>query len=112
MINGPGWYPGARVVPLGVVHAGEWTMREVYADPATNEGSAFSDHVVLVWTTDGHTLRPRIPSEWLAPRDSGAQQDRSPLRFPGAAVASSAWPMYPDVRRQAVRLLAEIDAAS
>jgi hypothetical protein len=55
MINGPGWYPGARVVPLGVVHAGEWTMREVYADPATNDGSTFSDHVVLVWTAEGHT---------------------------------------------------------
>ena len=55
MINGPGWYPGARVVPLGRVHVGEWTMREVYADPATNEGSAFSDHVALVWTAEGHT---------------------------------------------------------
>ena len=57
MINGPGWYPGARVVPLGKVHVGEWTMREVYADPATNEGSAFSDHVALVWTAEGHTMR-------------------------------------------------------
>jgi hypothetical protein len=30
-------------------------MRAVYADPATNDGSTFSDHVVLVWTTGGHT---------------------------------------------------------
>jgi hypothetical protein len=55
MINGPGWYPGASVAPLGIVHVGGWTMREVYADPATNEGSIFADHIVLVWTTGGHT---------------------------------------------------------
>jgi hypothetical protein len=55
MINGPGWYPGASEVRLGIVHAGGWTMRAVYADPATNEGSIFSDHLVLVWTTGGHT---------------------------------------------------------
>jgi hypothetical protein len=30
-------------------------MRAVYADPATNEGSIFSDHLVLVWTSGGHT---------------------------------------------------------
>ena len=55
MINGPGWYPGASEVPLGIVHAGGWTMRAVYADPATNDGSIFSNHLVLVWTTGGHT---------------------------------------------------------
>ena len=55
MINGPGWYPGASEVRLGIVHAGGWTMRAVYADPATNDGSVFSDHLVLVWTTGGHT---------------------------------------------------------
>jgi len=55
MINGPGWYPGTRVVLLGKVHVGAWTMREVYADPATNEGSAFSDHLTLVWTSEEHT---------------------------------------------------------
>jgi hypothetical protein len=55
MINGPGWYRGARVVPLGIVHVDGWTMREVFADPATNEGSIFAGHVVLVWTTGGHT---------------------------------------------------------
>jgi hypothetical protein len=55
MINGPGWYPGASVVPLGIVEVGGWKMREVYADPATNDGSAFSGHIVLVWTAGGHT---------------------------------------------------------
>jgi hypothetical protein len=47
--------PRASVVPLGKVRAGGWTMREVYADPATNEGSAFSGHLVLVWSAGGHT---------------------------------------------------------
>jgi hypothetical protein len=55
MINGAGWYPGASEIRLGTVHAGGWTMREVYANPATNAGSIFSDHLVLVWTTGGHT---------------------------------------------------------
>jgi hypothetical protein len=55
MVNGPGWYPGASVVRLGIVHAGAWKMHEVYADPATNEGSIFSGHIVLVWTVRGHT---------------------------------------------------------
>ena len=30
-------------------------MHAVYADPATNEGSMFSGHLVLVRTTRGHT---------------------------------------------------------
>lgn len=30
-------------------------MNAVYADPATNDGSIFSDHLVLVWTAGGHT---------------------------------------------------------
>ena len=82
MINGPGWYPGASEVRLGIVHAGGWTMRAVYADPATNDGSIFSGYLVLVWTTGGH-LRTRIPLGWLAPRDSGTQPDRSPFRVLG-----------------------------
>jgi len=55
MINGPGWYPGASEVRLGIVHVGGWTMEAVYANPATNDGSVFSDHLALVWTTGGHT---------------------------------------------------------
>lgn len=55
MINGPGWYPGASEVRLGIVHVDGWTMRAVYADPATNDGSILSGHLVLVWTTGGHT---------------------------------------------------------
>jgi hypothetical protein len=30
-------------------------MRAVYVPRATNDGSAFADHVVLIWTVDGHT---------------------------------------------------------
>jgi hypothetical protein len=86
MISGPGWYPGASEIRLGIVHAGGWTMRAVYADPATNDGSIFSDHLVLVWTTGGH-LRTRVPLRSLAPQDSDAQRDRGPLRVIGAALA-------------------------
>ena len=55
MINGPGWYPGASEVRLGIVHVGGWTMRALLGGPATNDGSIFSDHLVLVWTTGGNT---------------------------------------------------------
>ena len=55
MIHGPGWYPGVSVLPLGNVRVGQWTMREVYVDPATNQGSIFSGHLVLVWKAGGHT---------------------------------------------------------
>jgi hypothetical protein len=30
-------------------------MRAVYVRPATNDGSAFMYHVVLVWSDAGHT---------------------------------------------------------
>ena len=30
-------------------------MHEVFVPPATNDGSAFAGHVVLIWTTQGHT---------------------------------------------------------
>jgi hypothetical protein len=54
-VNGPGWYPGARVRTLGPVTIARRRMEAVYVPPATNEGSAFADHVVLVWTAGGHT---------------------------------------------------------
>ncbi len=55
VVNGPAWYPRARVRPLGWVTVNGWRMRAVYAPGATNAGSAFSDHVVLIWTVGGHT---------------------------------------------------------
>jgi hypothetical protein len=55
VVNGPAWYPGARVRPLGWVHVNSRRMREVFVPPATNAGSAFAGHVVLIWTVGDHT---------------------------------------------------------
>lgn len=55
LVNGPAWYPGARVVPLARITVHGWRMRAVYVPRGTNEGSAFADHVVLIWTVGTHT---------------------------------------------------------
>jgi hypothetical protein len=55
VVNGPGWYPGARVRPLRWLTIGGWRMRAVYVPPATNEGSAFAHHIALIWTVGDHT---------------------------------------------------------
>ena len=55
VVNGPGWYPGARVRPLRSLTINGWRMRAVYAPFGTNAGSAFARHVVLIWTVRGHT---------------------------------------------------------
>jgi hypothetical protein len=55
LVNGPAWYPRARVRPVGWVNIKGWRMRVVYVPPATNDGSAFMHHVVLVWSDAGHT---------------------------------------------------------
>jgi hypothetical protein len=55
VVNGPGWYPGARVRPLRSLTINEWRMRAVYVPVKTNAGSAFMQHVVLIWTVGGHT---------------------------------------------------------
>lgn len=55
LVNGPGWYPRARVRPLGWVEVNGKRMRAVYVPPATNDGSMFMHHVVLVWSESGHT---------------------------------------------------------
>jgi hypothetical protein len=55
VVNGPGWYPGARVRPLRSLTINGWRMRAVYAPFGTNDGSAFARHVVLIWTIRGHT---------------------------------------------------------
>ncbi len=52
-MNGPVWYPRARVQPIAWVTINGWRMRAVYVPPATNDGSAFAHHVVLIWTV-GH----------------------------------------------------------
>jgi hypothetical protein len=55
LVNGPAWYPTARVRALGRVRVKRWLIQSVYVPPATNEGSAFMHHVVLIWSVGGHT---------------------------------------------------------
>ena len=55
LVNGPAWYPLARVHPLGWVEINGRRMRSIFVPPATNDGSAFTDHVVLAWSEGGHT---------------------------------------------------------
>jgi len=46
--------PGSTVL-LGWTTINGWRMRTVFVPPATNDGSAFMSHVVLIWTVQGHT---------------------------------------------------------
>ena len=55
LVNGPGWYPGARVDVGDSITVNGWRAHWVFVPPKTNDGSAFAGHVVLVWTTAGHT---------------------------------------------------------
>jgi hypothetical protein len=55
LVNGPAWYPGAAVRTLGQVMVEGRRMLVVHAPAATNAGSAFAGHVVLVWTAAGHS---------------------------------------------------------
>ena len=55
VVNGPAWYPSARVRPLRSLTINGWRMRAVYVPVKTNAGSAFMRHVVLIWTVRGHT---------------------------------------------------------
>ena len=54
-IDGPGMFPGSRVRPRGDVRVSGQLMRWYLVPPATNQGSAFSGHLVLVWNAEGHT---------------------------------------------------------
>lgn len=55
LVNGPAWYPGARVRVLGWVTVNRRRMREVFVAMGTNDGSAFANHVVLIWTAEAHS---------------------------------------------------------
>jgi hypothetical protein len=55
VVNGPAWYPDARVRPLRSLTINGWRMRAVYVPVKTNAGSAFMRHVVLIWTVRSHT---------------------------------------------------------
>lgn len=54
-IDGPGMFPGSRVRPRGSVTIAGHRMHWYYVPRATNGGSAFMGHLVLVWTAAGHT---------------------------------------------------------
>lgn len=64
VVNGPAWYPQARIRPLGRVRINGWRMRSVYVPPATNDGSAFMHHVVLIWSHAGHTYGIGFHNTW------------------------------------------------
>jgi hypothetical protein len=55
VVNGPAWYPRARVRPIARTTINGWRMHAIYVPPETNDGSAFAHHVVLIWTVRGHT---------------------------------------------------------
>jgi hypothetical protein len=55
LVNGPAWYPAARVRTLTRTTINGWNAHAIYVTPAMNDGSAFAGHVVLVWTVNGHT---------------------------------------------------------
>ena len=55
VVNGPSWDPRQRVKTLAWVTINGWRMRAVFVPAATNEGSAFMHHVVLIWTVGQHT---------------------------------------------------------
>lgn len=55
VVNGPAWYPGARVRPITRVMIKGWRMRAVFVPQELNDGSAFANHVVLIWTVGHHT---------------------------------------------------------
>lgn len=54
-IDGPAMFPGSRVRPEGVTTIGGRTMHWYFVPPASNIGSIFAHHLVLVWTRSGHT---------------------------------------------------------
>jgi len=55
LVNGPAWYPGARVKLVGSIVINGWRVRAFFAPQATNDGSAFANHVVMIWTVGAHT---------------------------------------------------------
>ena len=55
VVNGPAWYPQARVTPIAWIRINGWRMRAVFVPQASNDGSAFAHHVVLIWTVGDHT---------------------------------------------------------
>ena len=55
LVNGPAWYLQARVKLLRTLAISGWHVQAVFVPQATNDGSAFAHHVVLIWTVGSHT---------------------------------------------------------
>jgi hypothetical protein len=55
LVNGPAWYPNARVQLLGRSRVRGWLVRWAFVPAATNDGSQFSDAVVATWSAGGHS---------------------------------------------------------
>lgn len=55
LVNGPAWYPRARVRMLGSVMINGVRREIVFVPAQTNDGSVFAHHIVLVWTAGLHT---------------------------------------------------------
>ena len=55
VVNGPAWYPTARVQELSRMTIQGWRVHAVFVPPATNEGSAFAQHVALIWMVGQHS---------------------------------------------------------
>jgi hypothetical protein len=47
--------PGSHVQSRGSFRAGAISGRLYYVPAKTNDGSAFVDHLAMVWTSSGHT---------------------------------------------------------
>jgi hypothetical protein len=54
-IDGPGMVAGSRVQSRGPFRAGAIIGQLYYVPAKTNDGSAFMDHLAMVWTSSGHT---------------------------------------------------------
>jgi hypothetical protein len=55
LVNGPAWHSGQHEQVLGHSTINGWHVTSFFVPPATNDGSAFAGHVVLAWTTGGHS---------------------------------------------------------
>lgn len=55
LVNGPAWYPGARVRLLGRARVRGRLVRWTFVPATTNDGSQFSDAVVAAWSEGGHS---------------------------------------------------------
>jgi hypothetical protein len=55
LVNGPAWIVGEHEQVLGHETINGWNVTSLFVPPAANDGGAFAGHVVLAWTTGGHS---------------------------------------------------------